>query len=72
MSDEANFDLAEILADRERQTAIDLARDALKRAGKRNCEDCGGEIGAKRRQILPSATRCMPCQIAHEAMEKAR
>lgn len=72
MSDEANFDLAEILADRERQTAIDAAKDALKRSGSRLCAVCNVEIEAKRRQILPSATRCMPCQIEHEALERAR
>ncbi|WP_160009804.1 TraR/DksA C4-type zinc finger protein [Rhizobium sp. 18055] len=72
MSDEANFDLAEILADRERQTAIDAAKGALKRAGSEFCDDCGVAILASRRQAIPSARRCTPCQNTHEAAEKAR
>ncbi|MDW9478806.1 TraR/DksA family transcriptional regulator [Sinorhizobium meliloti] len=30
------------------------------------CEDCDNEIEPKRRAALPSATRCISCQEAHE------
>jgi len=30
------------------------------------CEDCGQEIGAERLGALPSATRCVACQMAWE------
>jgi len=32
------------------------------------CEDCGGEIPARRRAALPNARRCIDCQ---ETSEKA-
>jgi phage/conjugal plasmid C-4 type zinc finger TraR family protein len=72
VSDEASFDLAEVLADRERENAIKKAKAALKRAGSRVCEDCKGEIAEIRRRALPSATRCISCQIAHEEGAKGR
>lgn len=30
------------------------------------CVDCGGEIGAKRKQALPHAIRCVGCQWQYE------
>ena len=30
------------------------------------CEDCGGQIGAERIAVLPTATRCVRCQAASE------
>ena len=30
------------------------------------CIDCGDPIGAKRKQALPSATRCVNCQKEYE------
>ncbi len=31
-----------------------------------NCEDCGKEIPAKRREAVPYATRCIVCQEADD------
>ncbi|MDO5650537.1 MAG: TraR/DksA C4-type zinc finger protein [Moraxella sp.] len=30
------------------------------------CIDCGGEIGEKRKQVIPYAVRCVACQSEFE------
>lgn len=35
-----------------------------------DCENCGAEIPAARRQALPGATRCIPCQLAAERRQR--
>lgn len=32
-----------------------------------DCIDCGNPIGAKRKKIMPSATRCLACQQLFES-----
>lgn len=54
------------LAERERDAGVIAARSAVTRLGSRYCEDCGGEIDAKRRAAAPFATRCIDCQSAAE------
>lgn len=36
------------------------------------CDDCGGPIGAKRKQAIPSTTRCIVCQSALESRQGTR
>lgn len=37
-----------------------------------DCIDCEKPIGEQRKQFIPSATRCIPCQNEHEAQERRR
>ncbi len=37
-----------------------------------DCEECEKPIGVKRKQAVPSATRCVPCQGEYEAKERRR
>ncbi len=37
-----------------------------------DCIDCDKPIGEKRKQFMPSATRCIACQGEHEAQERRR
>ena len=53
-------------ADAERDRQIQRTRESLALKGDDYCQDCGEEIPPARRAALPSATRCMPCQSAHE------
>lgn len=75
-------DMDELLAysrdshdDLDRASAVEAAAvlggvaDVLARMqgeGQDWCEDCGFDIPAKRRAAAPWATRCAPCQTAHE------
>ncbi len=34
--------------------------------GAARCEECGEEIPAARRAMVPTATRCVGCQSVHE------
>lgn len=65
-SSDRNFDLAEELAEKERQTAILRVRLALAHEGRFDCQDCPHEIEPARREALPSAIRCIACQTAYE------
>jgi RNA polymerase-binding protein DksA len=35
------------------------------------CQDCGGRIPEARLRVMPSATRCVPCQGARETKQPA-
>lgn len=37
-----------------------------------DCIECEKPIGEKRKQYMPSAIRCIPCQNEHEAWERRR
>lgn len=37
-----------------------------------DCIECEKPIGEQRKQYVPSATRCIPCQNEHEAWERKR
>ncbi len=58
----AAYDLADALAEQERETAILAARIALAQSGSAICVACHEEIDAERRAALPSAKRCLSCQ----------
>jgi phage/conjugal plasmid C-4 type zinc finger TraR family protein len=64
--DEKDFDLAEKIADRQREAAIRLARQALAIDGTFDCQDCTNEIEPARREAVPSARRCIACQRRYE------
>ena len=58
----AAFDLAEVLAEQEREAGIASARAALGRSGREVCIECECVIPADRRLAHPAATRCLECQ----------
>ncbi|MBW8068257.1 MAG: TraR/DksA family transcriptional regulator [Ferrovum sp.] len=58
-------DQAQIRIEKEDALTMVKAR-APKKAQTKNCMDCGERITEKRRQFVPWATRCMPCQVEHE------
>ncbi|MBS7792196.1 TraR/DksA C4-type zinc finger protein [Roseococcus sp. SDR] len=62
------MDRAAEISETWRQDAIEAARP--RGAGSLECSDCGEEISPKRRQALPSATRCLACQSRQEARRK--
>ena len=62
MTTERMMDLAERLAEGERDAAIDTARAQLIGAGCKECIDCGEPIEHQRRVAMPNATRCIECQ----------
>lgn len=69
------IDKANEQAQRHRDAAIAAARlkqQALIASDATDCEDCEKPIGEKRKQYMPSATRCIPCQNEHEAWERRR
>ena len=68
MADDA--DIACDLAQRDREGAVALLRQAAQGAGAEDCADCGAPIPAARRKAVPHATRCMPCQTRAEARER--
>lgn len=37
-----------------------------------DCIECEKPIGEQRKQYMPSAIRCIPCQNEHEAWERKR
>lgn len=60
---------------RNLDAALEAARlktQALMPSDATDCEDCEKPIGEKRKQYMPSATRCIPCQNEHEAWERRR
>lgn len=69
------IDKANEQAQRHRDAVIAAARlkqQALTPSGATECEDCEKPIGEKRKQYMPSATRCIPCQNEFEAWERRR
>lgn len=60
-------DQAQVLEELERQEAVRRVRmQLLDVAPADECQGCGCEIEAARRQAMPSATRCADCQADHE------
>lgn len=65
-------DLAETRIENEIAGLMAQATEQLQGTGTLQCVECGEEIGAERRQALPSARRCVDCQHAEEVEKKAR
>lgn len=58
----ADHELADMLAERERQAGIARVQAALVRGtGRLICVGCGNEISEARRQAMPSADDCIDC-----------
>ncbi|XKE45730.1 TraR/DksA C4-type zinc finger protein [Halomonas organivorans] len=63
-------DIAQELIDDRLEQALaarQAAAQAVGEQGPAECEDCGQEIPAARRERLPGVTTCVPCQTAREA-----
>lgn len=61
MSNRAH-ELADRLAEGERDAGVALAVNALAGTGSKDCCLCGEGIPDARRKVMPSATRCAECQ----------
>lgn len=69
------IDRANEQAQRHRDAAIAAARlktQAIIANDITDCIECEKPIGEQRKQYMPSATRCIPCQTEHEAWERRR
>lgn len=69
---EADFNLELRTRDRERKLIrkIESALDDLDRAEYGYCEDCGADIGIRRLEARPTATKCIDCKTFQEIKEK--
>jgi phage/conjugal plasmid C-4 type zinc finger TraR family protein len=56
-----DFDLADKLAEAERQGSIARSQAALRGEGEASCIDCGVDIPLARRVAMPNAKRCVVC-----------
>ncbi len=63
-----NADIAQELIEHRLQQSLAARQAAVANAGVGpvECEDCGEEIPAARRERLPGVTTCVPCQTARE------
>ena len=62
----ANIELAESRVEAERDHGVRQVQQALRGMGRRICADCDEPIAAERLKALPSAGRCIRCQIIVE------
>ncbi len=69
---EEEFRLELRARDRERQLIkkIEQSLDAIKSGDYGFCEDCGAEIGIRRLEARPTATKCIDCKTYQEIREK--
>ena len=69
---EADFNLELRTRDRERKLIrkIETALDDLDRGEYGYCEDCGADIGIRRLEARPTATKCIDCKTFQEIKEK--
>lgn len=73
MADEA--DAAQRVENLQRDLALEGMRRTLRHlhsAGREDCEDCGFDIPQERREAVPGATRCTPCQTIHDTSHAPR
>ncbi len=62
------IDKANLRQEQITNACIALARRQLATAtDNTECIDCGGEIPLKRKQAIPSAVRCVSCQMEYES-----
>ncbi|OGT98641.1 MAG: RNA polymerase-binding protein DksA [Gammaproteobacteria bacterium RIFOXYB2_FULL_38_6] len=71
-SQETDFNLELRTRDRERMLLkkIEKSIDQLDTDDYGFCEDCGAEIGIKRLEARPTATKCIDCKTLQEMKEK--
>jgi phage/conjugal plasmid C-4 type zinc finger TraR family protein len=65
-TDERHIEAAEAAVMLEQQGEVARIHRALLEPGEIDCIDCGQPIGAKRRNAMPSAKRCIGCQAKFE------
>jgi RNA polymerase-binding transcription factor DksA len=63
---DASANLTQRLNDLHVRSARAQAANLLEAQGTQLCVDCDDEIGAERKEAVPSATRCAPCQGDHD------
>lgn len=66
------FDLADELAEQERNAAIARVSATVTAQGELICVDCDEEISIARRTAYPAAQRCVVCQEIYELWLKKR
>ncbi|MBN9243395.1 MAG: TraR/DksA C4-type zinc finger protein [Mesorhizobium sp.] len=75
MTGERDFELANDIAERQRQAGIDRARATLRRnpplTGPIVC-DCGEPISEARRQAVPNTRKCVQCAMLSEGRRRRR
>ncbi len=64
--DEVDLMAAEQAVELETMARVSQVQGALVGQGSDECEDCGAEIEAARRQAAPFAVRCVHCQAEAE------
>ena len=71
-SQEEGFNLELRKCDRERKLIkkIEQASNAIDNRGYGYCGDCGAEIGIRRLEARPTATKCIDCKTFEEIREK--
>ncbi len=71
-SQEEGFSLELRTRDRERKLIkkIEQALDAIEHHDYGFCEDCGTEIGIRRLEARPTATKCIDCKTFEEIRER--
>ncbi|WP_267257248.1 RNA polymerase-binding protein DksA [Coxiella endosymbiont of Ornithodoros maritimus] len=71
-SQEEGFSLELRTRDRERKLIkkIEQAADTLDNGDYGFCKDCGAEIGIRRLEARPTATKCIDCKTFEEIREK--
>lgn len=63
---ERQIEAAEAMVAREADSQVERIRAGLAEEGEDICVDCDEPIGTARKAALPSADRCIDCQIIHE------
>ena len=64
---EANEATVRLRADlRAKVARIERALERIAEGSYGRCTECGAEIAARRLQVMPEATLCMPCKEAEE------
>lgn len=66
------FDLADELAEQERNAAIARVSATVTAQGELICVDCDEEISMARRSAYPAACRCIACQEKYERCHTKR
>lgn len=71
-SQEEGFNLELRARDRERKLIkkIESALDSIETGDYGYCEDCGAEIGVRRLEARPTATKCIDCKTYQEIRER--
>lgn len=71
-SQEEGFNLELRTRDRERKfiKKIEQALDSIKNKKYGFCEDCGTDIGIRRLEARPTATKCIDCKTFEEIRER--